>query len=119
MEEARDDEEHEDYTVGDVDAALAGAEIHIDAEYGTPTQHHNPIELFTTTCAWAGRQLTIWEPSQFVYGLRGTVATQLGIDPDDVRVVSKFVGGAFGSKGGASSRTAWIAIAARRRRVVR
>ena len=113
-EEARDDEEHEDYAIGDVDAALAGAAVTLDAEYGTPTQHHNPIELFTTTCAWAGRQLTIWEPSQFVYGLRGTVATQLGIEPGDVRVVSKFVGGAFGSKGGATSRTAWIAIAARR-----
>ena len=36
-----------------------------------PTQHHNPIELFTTTCVWNGEQLTIWEPSQFVYGLRG------------------------------------------------
>lgn len=113
-EEARDDGEHEDYTVGDVGIGLARAEVRIDAEYGTPTQHHNPIELFTTTCAWNGSQLTIWEPSQFVYGLRGGVAKQLGIDPDDVRVVSKFVGGAFGSKGGATARTAWIAIAARR-----
>lgn len=58
--------------------------------------------------------MTIWEPSQFVYGLRGNVAGQIGIDPDKVRVISKFVGGAFGSKGGATPRTAWIAIAARR-----
>ena len=28
----------------------------IDARYATPTQHHNPIELFTTTCVWDGRQ---------------------------------------------------------------
>ncbi len=113
-EETREDGEHEDYHVGDVAAALAAAEITIDARYGTPTQHHNPIELFTTTCAWNGRELTIWEPSQFVYGLRGNVARQLGIDPEDVRVISRFVGGSFGSKGGATSRTAWIAIAARR-----
>ena len=113
-EERREDEEHEDYAVGDVGAGLAQAAVTIDAEYGTPTQHHNPIELFTTTCAWNGRQLTIWEPSQFVYGLRGTVAKQLGMDPEDIRVVSKFVGGAFGSKGGATSRTAWVAVAARR-----
>ena len=113
-EEARNDGEHEDYTIGDVDAALASAAVTLEAEYATPTQHHNPIELFTTTCVWTGRQLTVWEPSQFVYGLRGTLATQLGIEPGDVRVVSKFVGGAFGSKGGATARTAWIAIAARR-----
>ncbi len=113
-EEAREDEEHDDYTVGDAQTAFARAAVRIDAEYGTPTQHHNPIELFTTTCAWNGGQLTIWEPSQFVYGLRGTVAKQLGMDPEDIRVVSKYVGGAFGSKGGATSRTAWIAVAARR-----
>jgi len=93
---------------------FTAAPVKLDARYGTPTQHHNPIELFTTTCAWSGAKLTIWEPSQFVYGLRGTVATQLGIDPEDVRVISTFVGGAFGSKGGATARTAWIAVAARR-----
>ena len=114
QEEARHDKEHEDYTIGDVSAGLAQAAVRIDAQYATPIQHHNPIELFTTTCAWNGEDLTIWEPSQFVYGLRGNVAEQLGIKPERVRVISKFVGGAFGSKGGATSRTAWIAIAARR-----
>ncbi len=113
-EEERSDEEHDDYTIGNAEAAFAAAPVRIDAEYATPTQHHNPIELFTTTCAWNGSQLTIWEPSQFVYGLRGSIAKQLGIALDDIRVVSKFVGGAFGSKGGATARTAWIAIAARR-----
>jgi xanthine dehydrogenase YagR molybdenum-binding subunit len=114
QEEVREPGEHKDYELGDVDAAFSAAEVTVDARYETPTQHHNPIELFTTTCAWSNGKLTIWEPSQFVYGLRNNVAKQLGIDPADVRVVSKFVGGAFGSKGGATARTAWIAIAARR-----
>jgi xanthine dehydrogenase YagR molybdenum-binding subunit len=113
-EEKREDEEKEDFAIGDAEAAFAAAEVKLDAWFETATQHHNPIELFTTTCAWNGGQLTIWEPSQFVYGLRGNVAQQLGIDPETIRVVSKFVGGAFGSKGGATARTAWIAIAARR-----
>lgn len=113
-EEIRDDGEHRDYRVGDAEGALASAEVSLDARYGTPTQHHNPIELFTTTCAWENDRLTIWEPSQFVYGLRANVAGQLGIAPEKVRVVSKYVGGGFGSKGGATARTAWIAVAARR-----
>ena len=113
-EEKREPGEHKDYDVGDIGAALASAEVLVDEWYGTPTQHHNPIELFTTTCAWTNGKLTIWEPSQFVYGLRGNVAGQLGIDPEDIRVISKFVGGAFGSKGGITGRTVWIAIAARR-----
>ncbi|HVZ07506.1 xanthine dehydrogenase family protein molybdopterin-binding subunit [Rhodopila sp.] len=113
-EEIREPGEHEDFHIGDADSAFAAAEIRIDAWYGTPTQHHNPIELFTTTCAWNDGQLTIWEPSQFVYGLRANVARQLGIAPEQVRVISKFIGGAFGSKGSATARTAWIAIASRR-----
>jgi len=113
-DERRGDDEHVDIEIGDFDAAWAGAPVKVDAEYGTPTQHHNPIELFTTTCAWNDGRLTIWEPSQFVYGLRGAVAQQLKMDPAHVHVVSKFVGGAFGSRGGATARTAWIAIAANR-----
>jgi xanthine dehydrogenase YagR molybdenum-binding subunit len=113
-EKVREAGEHEDFQVGDADAAFTAAEVRIDAQYGTPTQHHNPIELFTTTCAWSNGDLTVYEPSQFVYGLRGALAKQLRMDPKRIRVVSRFVGGAFGSKGNATGRTAWIAVAARR-----
>jgi xanthine dehydrogenase YagR molybdenum-binding subunit len=99
---------------GDAAAALAGAAVKIDARYSTPTQHHNPMELFTTTCAWDGPRLTIYEGSQSMWGLKSAVAAQLGLDPALVRTVSRYVGGAFGSRGGTTSRTAWIAIAARR-----
>jgi xanthine dehydrogenase YagR molybdenum-binding subunit len=99
---------------GDAEAALAGADVAIDVRYETPTQHHNPMELFSTTAVWRDDKLTIYEPSQFVYGLRNGVATRLGIDRDKVRVVSRYVGGAFGSKGGMTPRTALIAFAAKR-----
>jgi xanthine dehydrogenase YagR molybdenum-binding subunit len=113
-EEVRKAGEHKDYQVGDADRAFAAAEVKVDSHYGTPTQHHNPIELFTTTCAWNDGKLTVYEPSQFVYGLRGSLAKQLGMEPGDIHVVSRYVGGAFGSKGGITARTAWIAVAARR-----
>ncbi|HLH87133.1 MAG TPA: xanthine dehydrogenase family protein molybdopterin-binding subunit [Xanthobacteraceae bacterium] len=99
--------------VGDAEAAIAGADVKIDVEYATPTQHHNPIELFSTTAVWHDDKLTLFEPSQFVYGLRNGVAQRLGIDRDKVRVVSRFVGGAFGSKGGMTPRSALVAFAAR------
>jgi xanthine dehydrogenase YagR molybdenum-binding subunit len=99
---------------GDAEAALATADVMIDAEYATPTQHHNPIELFSTTCVWAGDRLTIREPSQFVYGLKAGVAQRLGMDADKIHVVSHFVGGAFGSKGMMTPRTALVALAARK-----
>ncbi len=112
--EQRKPGEHKDFSVGDADAAFATAAVTVNQRYATPTQHHNPIELFSTTAAWHDGSLTLYEPSQFVYGLRGAVAKQLRMDPRKVRVVARHVGGAFGSKGIPSSRSAWIAIAARR-----
>jgi xanthine dehydrogenase YagR molybdenum-binding subunit len=96
------------------DAAFTAAPIKVDVRYATPPQHHNPIELFTTTCVWDGPKLTVYEPSQFMWGLKTAIARQLGIDPADVRTVSRYVGGAFGSRGNVTSRTAWVALAARR-----
>ena len=99
---------------GDAEGALAGAAVTVDVEYATPTQHHNPIELFATSCVWRDDRLTVYEPSQFVFGLRNGVAQRFGIDREKVRVVSQYVGGAFGSKGGMTPRTALIALAAKR-----
>jgi xanthine dehydrogenase YagR molybdenum-binding subunit len=105
---------HEDPEVGDAASAFREAEVKIDQHYATPTQHHNPIELFTTTCAWHGDQLTVWESSQNVYGFKNGLAEQLGIPPANIRVISRYIGGAFGSRGSLTQRTALIAAAARR-----
>ena len=99
---------------GNADKALDGAEVSIDEHYGTPTQHHNPIELFTTTCAWDGDKLTIYEPSQFVYGLKNVLAPKLEIKPDNVHVISPYVGRPFGSKSQLTPRTGLVALAARK-----
>lgn len=102
-----------DNVAGNFDAAWAKAEIKIEQGYSTPTQHHNPIELFTTTAVWHGDELTLYEPSQFVWSLKNGVAKQLGIDPAKVTVINPFVGGAFGSKGIMTPRTGIIAAIAR------
>ena len=68
--EVRKDDQHKDPAVGDFQGAYAAGEVKIDARYSTPTQHHNPMELFTTSCVWNGGKLTIYESSQFVRGLR-------------------------------------------------
>src|SRR6202012_1622879 len=104
----------EDPKVGDFTKAFDAAEVKITADYETPPQHHNPMELFATSCAWDGDHLTIYEPTQYVHGLKNGVAEQLNIDADKVRVVNPYVGGAFGSKGSMTPRTAIIAAIARR-----
>lgn len=104
----------EDPKVGDFAKAFDEAEVKLTASYDTPTQHHNPMELFTTSCAWMGGNLVIYEGSQYVYGLKNGVAEQLGIDADKVRVVNPYVGGGFGSRGSMTTRTAIIAGIAKR-----
>ena len=104
----------EDPHLGDAEAELARSAYTIDARYGTPTQHHNAMELFTTTASWNGDELTIDEPSQFVFGLRSGVAQQLGMDREKVHVRSEYLGGAFGGKGSLTHRTVLVALAARR-----
>ena len=98
---------------GDAASAFAGAAVKVEARYSTPTQHHNPIELFTTSCAWDGVKLEVFDPSQFMWGTKASTATRLNLDPDNVRAISRYIGGAFGSKG-PNPRTAWVALAAKR-----
>ncbi len=98
---------------GDAAAAFAAAPVKVAADYETPTQHHNAMELYTTTCEWTGGKLTVHEPSQFIYS-RGALAQNFKIPPDDIRIVSRFIGGGFGGKAFGGARTILVALAAKR-----
>lgn len=100
-------------TKGDVDAGLAEAAAVVDEDYVTPYQHHNPMEMFAATAEWRGDRLTLWMPSQSVRTLRTGIARAYGLPETAVRVLSPFVGGAFGSKAGITT-YAMLTIAAAR-----
>lgn len=104
---------HEDPHVGDAEAAFAKAPVKIDAHYITATEHHNAMELFTTACAWEDGKLTVWESSQNMWGIKNGLAQQLNMPADNVRAMSPLVGGAFGSRGSLTQRTAIVALAAK------
>jgi xanthine dehydrogenase YagR molybdenum-binding subunit len=98
---------------GDLDAGMASADVTVDGVYMTPMQTHNPMEPHATVADWDGDSLTIYDATQYVSGVRHTVAKTLGIPPERVRVVSPFVGGGFGCKGSVWSHVVLAAIAAR------
>jgi len=102
-----------DIAWGDVDAGLAQGEVRIDAVYSTPMEHHNPMEPHATVARWDGDQLTLHDATQYVSGVRQTVAKTLGIPPANVRVVDPYVGGGFGCKGSTWSHVVLAAMAAR------
>ncbi|HKG77749.1 MAG TPA: xanthine dehydrogenase family protein molybdopterin-binding subunit, partial [Beijerinckiaceae bacterium] len=82
---------------GDAAAALSTAEVRVEAEYWIPREHHNPIELHATIASWDGDRLTLWDKTQWVNNTAEEIGAVFGIPAQNVRVISPFVGGAFGS----------------------
>jgi xanthine dehydrogenase YagR molybdenum-binding subunit len=99
---------------GDVAAGLAGAAVRVAATYTTPVQHNNPMEPHAAIASWdSGGVLTVYDSTQGPTADRDTIADVLGVDPEQVRVVSPHVGGGFGSKGTTRPHAILAAIAAR------
>lgn len=83
---------------GDAAAALAMAAVRHQADYVLPTEHHNPMELYASTVVWDGDgRLTVYDKTQGVQNVHNFLCSVFGKKPDDIRVVSPYVGGAFGS----------------------
>ncbi|MFJ6623251.1 xanthine dehydrogenase family protein molybdopterin-binding subunit [Kitasatospora sp. NPDC091335] len=101
---------------GDVDAAMAAAEVTVEETYTTAMCHNNPLEPHATTALWdpAGDGfLTLWDSTQGVHATRAVLASLFGLDEARVRVVSPYVGGGFGSKGQPRVNVVLAALAAR------
>ncbi len=99
---------------GDVAAGLAQADARIGQTYSTPFEVHNPMEPHATIAVWdSPDHLTLYDATQGVFNDRGQVASLLGLKPENVRVVSPYLGGGFGSKGPVWSHVVLTAVAAR------
>ena len=83
---------------GNAAKALAEAAVRHEAAYFIPAEYHNPMELFGATVVWEeGGKLTVYDKTQGVQNVQRYVCGVFGLKNDDVRVMSPFVGGAFGS----------------------
>lgn len=83
---------------GDAEQAFAEAPVKISRDYRVNAEHHNPMEMFGTTCVFDGDgKLTIYEKTQGSQNTQGYVASVFGLSASNVRVVNHYVGGAFGS----------------------
>ena len=88
-----------DYARGDADNALRSAAVVTDLRYSIMRNNHNPMEIPATIASWDGDRLTVWDKVQSISGAQKVYADAFGVSGDKVRVVSPFVGGAFGSAG--------------------
>ncbi|MCI1189142.1 xanthine dehydrogenase family protein molybdopterin-binding subunit [Hymenobacter sp. DH14] len=84
---------------GEAQAAFASAPVQLTATYTHATTHHNPMEPGATTAHWeAPDRLTVYDTTQGVSETQRTLAAMLGLATEQVRVVTKFLGGGFGCK---------------------
>jgi xanthine dehydrogenase YagR molybdenum-binding subunit len=100
-------------SAGQIAAGLAAGEIKVDEIYQTPLQTHNPMEPHATIAQWTGEQLTLHDATQYISGVKQTVARTLGLPDDNVRVLCPFTGGGFGGKGSTWSHVVLAAMAAK------
>lgn len=83
---------------GNYPEAYAEAAVKIAKTYHSPTEIHNPMELFASTVVYnEDDTLTIYDKTQSVTNSQLYVSNIFGYSKNDVRVESPFVGGAFGS----------------------
>ncbi|HEV8180251.1 MAG TPA: xanthine dehydrogenase family protein molybdopterin-binding subunit [Gaiellaceae bacterium] len=99
---------------GDVERALAGADVVVETTYRTQTVLHNSLETHQAVCEWQGDTLHVYISTQFIWGIRQAVSETLGLPEDKVRVVCEFMGGGFGSKNGPDEYTYVAAELAKR-----
>lgn len=98
---------------GDALAALTAAPVAVDGHFSTPAYNHNAIEPHATTASWEGNFLTVHEGSQKIPWVCAHLAWKFGVPVGNVRVVSTYVGGGFGSKTMVWAGTILTALAAR------
>jgi xanthine dehydrogenase YagR molybdenum-binding subunit len=103
-----------DQARGDFEKAFAGAKVKVEATYTTPSQHHNPLEAHATIAIFQGDdKVTVYDSTQGISGVQKKVARVFGLKPENVRVISPFVGGGFGGKGSPWSHVGLAVLAAK------
>ena len=85
---------------GDLDAGFKAAAHTVEQSYATQVQTHVSLETHGCVCEWDGDKLTSWVSTQAVHGTREQFAKALDIPQANVRVITEYMGGGFGSKFG-------------------
>jgi xanthine dehydrogenase YagR molybdenum-binding subunit len=83
---------------GNLEEGFKQAAHIVEAEYSTHVITHVCMESHAAVCEWDGDKLTAWISTQAVHGSAQQFAQSLGIPQSNVRVITQYMGGGFGSK---------------------
>lgn len=86
---------------GTAAAPIAASAHKLTATYSTAAENHHPMEPHASVAVWEGAgKLTVYNSSQGVMVDRAAIAYLFSLNPENVRVLSPYIGGGFGCKGG-------------------
>ena len=89
---------------GDVDKGLRQAKVTHEATYSTQAHTHSALETHSIVLRWdSPTSLTAWCSTQGIFSVRDELAEVFGLRPQDVHVITDYMGGGFGAKFGASA----------------
>ena len=97
---------------GDLAHAMKVAAASVDQTYRTEGHSSAAMEPHAAIAQWDGDTLTVYASLQMLNYNISELADSLGLDEDKVRLVSRYVGGGFGSKLGISEETVAASVAA-------
>jgi xanthine dehydrogenase YagR molybdenum-binding subunit len=102
-----------DTAVGDFAGAFAAAPVKADATYENACQNHNPMEPHAAIAQWDGDVLTAHVSQQNLATAKAALAATLQISPEKVHLISRYIGGGFGSKLPINTEVVLASLAAR------
>jgi xanthine dehydrogenase YagR molybdenum-binding subunit len=83
---------------GSAEAAFAAAAVRHEGEYYVPIEYHNPMEPYAATAVIEpGGKLQLFDKTQGVQNVQRYICSVMGMPAEDVRVMSPYMGGGFGS----------------------
>jgi xanthine dehydrogenase YagR molybdenum-binding subunit len=86
-------------TKGDVEAAFKAAEAVSEGTYGAPVISHQCLETHGLVAEWdKDGGLTVWASTQATVAVAGAMAGRFRVPPKQVKCITHFMGGGFGSK---------------------
>lgn len=89
---------------GDVDKGMRQAKVTHEATYTTQNHTHSALETHSIVVRWdSAKSLTAWCSTQGIFSVRDELADIFALKPQDVHVITEFLGGGFGAKFGASA----------------
>jgi xanthine dehydrogenase YagR molybdenum-binding subunit len=84
---------------GSVEKGFADSDFVLEETFSTSVQMHAALEAHGSVVKWDGDKVTIWDSTQGVYDASMlSFARTMNLPYNNVRVICRYVGGAFGAK---------------------